>query len=179
MIICGANGSGKSTLLWALKQRVGLVLDPADTQVLYQSPHRAIRKQTVQRRWVGGAPTSYADSLSLDNVAAPEGIQIPYPSRSPDNVDESGSTIKHTLARLENRRQSYIALKHDEAVRGGATSLDLTQVKTSSPHWPKLLPGYYPTLHLPESTLSRKTTSKSYSRGRQMEILQLLWILMI
>lgn len=129
MIICGANGSGKSTLLWALKRRVGLVVDPADTQVLYQGPHRAIRKQTVQRRWVGGAPTSYADSLSLDNVAAPEGIQIPYPSRSPDNVDESGSTIKHTLARLENRRQSYIALKHDEAVRGGATSLDLTQVK--------------------------------------------------
>jgi energy-coupling factor transporter ATP-binding protein EcfA2 len=129
MIICGANGSGKSTLLWSLKQRLGLVLDPTDTQVLYQPPHRAIRKQTVQRRWVGGALTSYSDSLSLDSVAAPEGIQIPYPSRSPDNVDESGSTIKHTLAKLENKRQSYITNKFDAASQSGAATLDMAQVK--------------------------------------------------
>lgn len=129
MIICGANGSGKSTLLWALKQGSGLVVDPTTTQVLYQPPHRAIRRQTVQRRWVGGALTSFADSLSRDSVSAPEGMQIPYPSRSPDNVDESGSTIKHTLAKLENKRQSYITNNYDIAFRSGASSLDLTQVK--------------------------------------------------
>ncbi len=129
MIICGANGTGKSTLLWALKQRIGLGLEPVNTQVLYQGPHRAIRRQAVQRRWLGGAPLAYSDLLAQDSVNSLEGLQIPYPSRSPDNIDESGSAIKHTLARLENRRQSYVTAIYDEAVKSGAKQLDIASVK--------------------------------------------------
>lgn len=128
MIICGANGSGKSTLLWALKQKSGLVLEPADTQLLYQGPHRAIRKQSVQRRWFTGALTSYSEALAGDSVQAPEGLSFPYPSRSPDNVDESGSTIKHALGRLENKRQSYLAARVDAAVNAGQENLPLANV---------------------------------------------------
>jgi energy-coupling factor transporter ATP-binding protein EcfA2 len=128
MVICGANGTGKSTLLWALKQKRGLVLDPVGTEVLYQGPHRAIRRQNVQRRWLGGPLTGYSDMLAGDSVVVPEGLSIPYPSRSPDNVDESGSAIKHALGRLENRRQSYIAARYDEAVDLGESALPVGAV---------------------------------------------------
>lgn len=129
MIICGANGSGKSTLLWALKQQQGVTLS-GNTQSLYHGPHRAIRRSVIQRRHVGGAPTYYADSLAADSVAAPEGISIPYPSRSPDNIDESGTTIKHSLAKLENKRQTFITQLYDKAVKGGEAQLDIQNVKS-------------------------------------------------
>lgn len=57
MIICGPNGSGKTTLLDAIKRGSReRLLEPTDTQILYQPPHRAIRRQSVQRRWLGGQP---------------------------------------------------------------------------------------------------------------------------
>lgn len=127
MIICGANGSGKSTLLWELKQRTGVVLEPADTEVLYQGPHRAIRRQSVQRRWLGGPMTGYSEILAGDSVPVPEGLSIPYPNRSPGNVDESGSAIKHALGRLENRRQAFIADRFDKA-RDSGIPLDTSTV---------------------------------------------------
>ncbi|PLS80657.1 hypothetical protein CYG49_04560 [Candidatus Saccharibacteria bacterium] len=129
MVICGSNGAGKSTLLWALKQRQGSVFDEGmTTEVLYQGPHRAIRRQTVRRGWLGGSLTSYAESLSADSVAAPEGLQIPYPSRSPDNVDESGSAIKHALGRLENKRQSFLTSLIDKASREGQHQLEIASL---------------------------------------------------
>lgn len=125
MIICGANGTGKSTLLWALKQRSGLTTE-GNTNVLYQGPHRAIRRQTVRRAWLGGALTSFIDSLSADSVSVPEGLSIPYPSRSPDNIDETGSAIKHALGRLENRRQSFVTSRVDKAINDGESSVDVS-----------------------------------------------------
>lgn len=129
MIVCGPNGSGKSTLLDALKRRAGeQVLDPPDTRVMYQPPHRAIRRQSVQRRWLGGQTQRFADLLGSDSVGGFEGLQVPYPQRSPDNIDESGSTIKFVLGKLENRRQSYIASRYDDARQTGRKMLKIAQV---------------------------------------------------
>lgn len=124
MIICGPNGGGKSTLLTALKQRNGVQFDK-DTDILYQAPHRAIRRQTVQRRWLGGAVQTFSSLLSLDSIGGFEGLQISYPQRTQDNVDESGSTIKYILGKLENKRQSYIASRYDAAKAAGQEHLDL------------------------------------------------------
>lgn len=129
MIVCGPNGSGKSTLLDALKRNAGeRVLEPADTEVMYQPPHRAIRRQAVQRRWLGGQPQRFGDLLRLDQVSGFEGLQVPYPLRSPDNVDETGSTIKYVLGKLENRRQSYIASRYDTARLAGKKTLKIESI---------------------------------------------------
>lgn len=133
MIICGANGSGKSTLLWALKRRIGMVFEPdKPTEVLYQGPHRAIRRQTVRRAWLGGTDAPFLDALLAESFSAPEGLQVPYPSRAPDGIDESGSAIKHALGRLENRRQSVLTNRLDAARVAGEGTLDL-----------KLIPNVY------------------------------------
>jgi predicted ATPase len=129
MIICGPNGSGKSTLLDAVKRGAGeRVLDPPDTDIMYQPPHRAIRRQSVQRRWLGGAVQRFGDLLRGDSVGAFEGLQVPYPQRSPDNVDESGSTIKFVLGKLENKRQSYIASRVDTARRAGSKTVEISSM---------------------------------------------------
>ena len=81
MVIAGPNGVGKSTLLYEISQQRGTVSDP-DTKLLYQPPHRAIRKTTVQRKWLmGGPPKSLSDLLSQNDVSGYEGLQFPYPSR--------------------------------------------------------------------------------------------------
>lgn len=129
MIICGSNGTGKSTLLWALMRRDGLILDNPSTQVLYQSPHRVMRTTNVQRRWVNGARNSYTDGLEGQNVATPEGMSIPNASRAPDNVDESGSTIKYSLAKLENRRHTYLAAIFDRARQASERVIDVSKEK--------------------------------------------------
>ena len=108
MVVAGPNGVGKSTLLYALQRRVGATLDD-DTRIVYQPPHRAIRRQQVQRRWLGGALRPLADVFADQSVGGFEGLQIPFPSRAPDNVDEAGSVLKFTLGRLENRRETALA----------------------------------------------------------------------
>jgi energy-coupling factor transporter ATP-binding protein EcfA2 len=108
MVVAGPNGAGKSTLLYALQRRVGTDLD-GDTRIIYQPPHRAIRRQQVQRRWLGGQYRPLAEIFAQESVGGFEGLQIPFPSRSPDNVDEAGSVLKYTLGRLENRRQTGLA----------------------------------------------------------------------
>ena len=115
MVIAGPNGVGKSTLLDEIRLQKGTVAD-AGTKFLYQPPHRAIRKTTVQRRWLfGGALRAFSDLLSGNEVSGYEGLQIPFPSRTPDNVDEAGSTIKYTLGKIENRRQNTYAELVDKA----------------------------------------------------------------
>lgn len=47
--------------------------------------------------------------MSGNEVSGYEGLQIPFPSRTPNNVDEAGSTIKYTLGKIENRRQTKYA----------------------------------------------------------------------
>lgn len=108
MVIAGPNGVGKSTLLHALSLREGAVYD-RDTQPIYQPPHRAIRRQQVRRRWLGGPIRRLLDIFSSAEISGFEGLNIQFPARAPDNVDEAGSTIKYTLGRLENRRQTLLA----------------------------------------------------------------------
>lgn len=104
MIIAGPNGAGKSTLLYGIKQ--GACVLSGNTKVLYQGPHRVLRRTTVSRRWLTGATKWFADLLMGGEVSGFEGLNFPNASRTPDNVDEAGSTIKHTLGKIENRRQS-------------------------------------------------------------------------
>jgi hypothetical protein len=118
MVVAGPNGVGKSTLLYALHRRIGLTMDD-ETQIIYQPPHRAIRRQQVQRRFLGGAVRPLAQVFSEEQVSGFEGLQIPQPSRAPDNVDEAGSVLKFTLGRLENRRQNALAtLVDQQSARG-------------------------------------------------------------
>jgi ABC-type branched-subunit amino acid transport system ATPase component len=115
MVIAGPNGVGKSTLLDEIRLQKGTVADPG-TKFLYQPPHRAIRKTTVQRRWLfGPAFKAFSDLLSGNEVSGYEGLPIHFPSRTPDNVDEAGSTIKYTLGKIENRRQNIYAELVDKA----------------------------------------------------------------
>jgi energy-coupling factor transporter ATP-binding protein EcfA2 len=132
MIICGPNGSGKSTLLYSLQTREAIIDMDQGTVFLYQPPHRVVRRQSVQRRFLGGnAQNRFEDLLTGNSVSGFEGLQIPYPSRTPDNVDESGSTLKFVLGKLENQRQNSLAARVDKAVAAGEESLpleDLTNV---------------------------------------------------
>ena len=107
MIIAGPNGVGKSTLLHNLHRKVGAVYGEG-TQVLYQPPHRAIRRQKVRRRFLSGALKGFAEIFSGLQISGFEGLSIPFPERSPDNVDEAGSTIKYTLGKIENRRLTVL-----------------------------------------------------------------------
>jgi len=113
MIVAGPNGVGKSTLLFAIKNGQG-VQATSDVEYLYQGPHRVLRKTTVRRGWLSGAAKSLVELLrSGGDVSGFEGISFPNSTRTPDNVDEAGSTIKYTLGQLENRRQSKIAGMYD------------------------------------------------------------------
>lgn len=107
MVIAGPNGVGKSTLLFAIKEGAGVVDE--GTKILYQGPHRVLRRTNVQRRWLGGAFRSLAQLLSGADVSGYEGLNFFNPSRTPENVDEAGSTIKHTLGKIENKRQAMLA----------------------------------------------------------------------
>jgi energy-coupling factor transporter ATP-binding protein EcfA2 len=104
MVIAGPNGVGKSTLLYAIKQGAGSVT--SGTKLLYQGPHRVLRRTTVSRRWLTGAARWFMELLSSGDVSGYEGLSFGDAARTPDNVDEAGSTIKHTLGKIENRRQT-------------------------------------------------------------------------
>lgn len=108
MIIAGPNGSGKSTLLYEVSQKRGVIAD-IETKIIYQPPHRAIRRTTIRRGWLGGATKSIMDLFSGTDVSGYEGLSFQNSARTPDNVDEAGSTIKHTLGKIENKRQAMIA----------------------------------------------------------------------
>lgn len=75
--------------------------------------HRAIRSQQVRRRWLG-LFRPLLEIFSGTDVSGFEGLNIQFPARTPGNVDEAGSTIKYTLGRLENRRQTILATLVDE-----------------------------------------------------------------
>lgn len=118
MVIAGPNGVGKSTLLYEISQGRGTVID-SGTKVLYQPPHRAIRRTQVSRRWLGGAFQFLSDILATTSVPGFEGMSIQNPARTPDNVDEAGSTIKHTLGKIENKRTTVLTELVDRSKKNG------------------------------------------------------------
>lgn len=122
MVITGPNGVGKSTLLYGIKSGAGQTSGP--TRMLYQGPHRVLRRTQVQRRWLGGGPKWLQDLLGSGEVSGYEGLSFPNASRTPDNVDEAGSTIKHTLGKIENRRQAILAAVVDRK-KAAAEPFDL------------------------------------------------------
>jgi ABC-type lipoprotein export system ATPase subunit len=123
MIIAGPNGVGKSTLLYAIKSGSGIT--SAGTKIFYQGPHRAIRRTQVQRRWLGGQVKWLMDLLTGGDVSGYEGLSFQNSSRTPENIDEAGSTIKHTLGKIENRRQSILAGVIDRSKAANASTLDI------------------------------------------------------
>lgn len=128
MVIAGPNGVGKSTVLYELSRKRGTVFDK-ETAVLYQPPHRAIRATTVQRRYTfGGAMRWFWDLLAHTEVSGFDGLSISQPARTPDNVDEAGSTIKYSLGRLENRYQTALAQRVQREKLAAATHLNLTEI---------------------------------------------------
>lgn len=111
MAIAGPNGVGKSTLLYAIRQ--GNRQEDPGTRILYQGPHRVMRSTQVQRRWLGGGQRWLLDLLGAGDVSGFEGLNFHNSARTPGNVDEAGSAIKHILGKIENRRQALIAATVD------------------------------------------------------------------
>lgn len=126
MVIAGPNGVGKSTLLYAIKNGAGSITPI--TRIFYQGPHRVLRRTQVQRRWLGGGMRWLADLLVGGDVSGYEGLNFHNSTRTPDNVDEVGSTIKHTLGRIENRRQSALA-KLVDSRRKQNSALDVSAIR--------------------------------------------------
>jgi len=118
MVIAGPNGVGKSTLLYRIRE--GDAVLSGRTRVLYHGPHRVLRRTRVRRGWLTGTSRWLLDLLSGGGeVSGFEGLNFPNSARTPDNVDEAGSTIKHTLGKIENRRQAVLAELVDGARERG------------------------------------------------------------
>lgn len=128
MVIAGPNGVGKSTLLFAIRN--GPRVEDPNTRILYQGPHRVMRSSSIQRRWLGGAPRWLRDILGAGDVSGFEGLSLGNTARTPSNVDEAGSAIKHILGKIENRRQTLLAGTVDRFQAGGSplTTGDLPDV---------------------------------------------------
>jgi ABC-type multidrug transport system ATPase subunit len=128
MIIAGPNGAGKSTLLYEISQKRSGVEITGNTKILYQPPHRAIRKTTVHRSWLSGGLKFIADLLTQGNISGYEGLSFQNASRTPDNIDEAGSTIKHTLGKIENKRQSILTEYIDRSKEANTTSINISDI---------------------------------------------------
>ncbi len=103
MVITGPNGSGKSTLLIAIKR------SSQATQPIYIGPHRAIRRQNIQSRWLG-PQVKLSEIMTSDNVSQVEGIRVFDHGRDPWNADESGNLIKYTLCNIASDVNNRIAI---------------------------------------------------------------------
>ncbi len=91
MVIAGPNGCGKSTLLNALRNVEGR------QHVLYVGPHRAIRRQSVQQRYLISKPFHFDEILTLDSLPGYEGVAMGGGSRDPWGADDSANYLKHSL----------------------------------------------------------------------------------
>lgn len=111
MVIAGPNGTGKSTLLHSLRQ-VGGGAGP----ILYVGPHRTLRRQHVQGRFLLANTISMADMLTrMDTPGGFEGVSLITGSRDPWSGDDSANYLKHSLCQIEFERQRAIAARFDAA----------------------------------------------------------------
>ena len=113
-VITGPNGSGKSTLL------IGIKRQHQAHQPIYLGPHRAIRRQHIQSRWLG-PQMNLSDILAGDHVNRIEGINIYDQARDPWNADETGNFIKYSLCNIAtdvNGRLARIFYRDGEIKKG-------------------------------------------------------------
>lgn len=58
MVVAGPNGAGKSTLLHGIRSSAGW------QNIIYQGPHRAMRRQHVQERHLLSSPFVFEELLA-------------------------------------------------------------------------------------------------------------------
>ncbi len=107
MVIAGPNGSGKSTLLNAIRVQANY------ENIMYVGPHRAMRRQKVQQRYLLTNSISLETILSSKNVPGFDGIQIFDHNRDPWGYDDSPNFLKHALCQIEMDRQQAITARFD------------------------------------------------------------------
>src|SRR5437667_12857191 len=95
MVIAGPNGCGKSTLLNSIRSDAGYI------NVIYVGPHRAMRKQTVQQRYLFQRPLSFEALLTEQNVPGMDGLRIFDGVRDPWGYDETSNYLKFALCKIE------------------------------------------------------------------------------
>lgn len=107
MVIAGPNGSGKSTLLNAVRSNAGF------TNVIYVGPHRAMRKQVVQQRYLQQQTLSLENLFAGQNVPQMEGMRIFEGQRDPWGYDEMSNYLKFALCQIEVDRGRAITSRVD------------------------------------------------------------------
>jgi ABC-type hemin transport system ATPase subunit len=107
MVIAGPNGSGKSTLLNAIRSTSGY------SNVIYVGPHRAMRKQQVQQRYLYQQPLSLETLLAGSSLQNMEGIRIFEGNRDPWGYDEAANYLKYALCQIEVDRSRAITARVD------------------------------------------------------------------
>jgi len=107
MVVAGPNGSGKSTLLNAIRANAGY------SNVIYVGPHRAMRKQTVQQRYLLQQTLSFETILTGQNVPGMEGMRIVEGNRDPWGYDETSNYLKFALCQIEVDRSRAITSRVD------------------------------------------------------------------
>lgn len=157
MVITGPNGSGKSTLLIAIKRQ------SQSTQPIYIGPHRSIRRQNIQSRWLG-PQLKLSDILTSDNVSQVDGIRVYDQARDPWNADESGNLIKYTLCNIATDVNNRIAsLFHRDGEIKKDTIPDVWNPLS------KLIDTLLPHMQFVEVNVSEKTDMKVLFRNIKTE----------
>jgi len=108
MVIAGPNGSGKSTLLNAICSRGGW------NNIMYVGPHRGMRRQQVQQRYLLASEISISKLLMSPSISSYEGIRIIDSQRDPWSYDDSANYLKYALCQIELDRQQAIANRFDK-----------------------------------------------------------------
>jgi hypothetical protein len=67
------------------------------------------------------------DLLGKQVVDGYEGLNLTGTTRTPDNVDEAGSTLKHTLGKIENKRQNILA-QYVDSIRKAEGTIDAAKL---------------------------------------------------
>lgn len=107
MIVAGPNGCGKSTLLDAIRK-----LDDG-RHIMYVGPHRSIRRQNVQQRYLLTRPIVLEELLMRSDTPGFDGISLLGGHRDPWGYDDTGNYLKHGLCQIEVERQQAISTRYD------------------------------------------------------------------
>jgi AAA domain, putative AbiEii toxin, Type IV TA system/AAA domain (dynein-related subfamily) len=107
MIIAGPNGSGKSTLLDTIRTQYG-------GNIMYVPPHRAIRRQQVQQRYLLSGRISFEDIMMRLDLPSLEGLPLYFGNmRDARGYDDSANYLKHSLCQIEMERRDAITTRFD------------------------------------------------------------------